>query len=113
MQNSLEELWSLLNFLMPALFTSSCDFQQWFGTSPPNNSSSGDSTMTEEETLLITNRLYQVLRPFMLHRLKAVVANDLPGKASSWTVCLLYGSRLSCYLSSILGSLLICTSLRL
>jgi SNF2 family DNA or RNA helicase len=29
LQNRLEELWSLLNFLMPALFSSGEDFQQW------------------------------------------------------------------------------------
>ncbi len=29
MQNKLEELWSLLNFLMPSLFGSSEEFQQW------------------------------------------------------------------------------------
>lgn len=28
-QNKLEELWSLLNFLMPSLFGSSEEFQQW------------------------------------------------------------------------------------
>jgi len=30
-QNKLDELWSLLNFLMPSLFGSSEDFQRWFG----------------------------------------------------------------------------------
>lgn len=28
-QNKLEELWALLNFLMPSLFGSSEEFQQW------------------------------------------------------------------------------------
>lgn len=32
LQNDLRELWALLSFLMPTLFDSSNDFQQWFGT---------------------------------------------------------------------------------
>lgn len=30
MQNNLEELWALLNFLLPNIFNSSEDFSQWF-----------------------------------------------------------------------------------
>ncbi len=75
MQNNLDELWSLLHFLMPTLFTSSKDFQQWFGQGQPQG-----SLLTEEEMLLITNRLHQALRPFMLRRLKETVATELPGK---------------------------------
>ena len=30
MQNKLEELWALLNFLLPSIFNSSDDFAQWF-----------------------------------------------------------------------------------
>jgi SNF2 family DNA or RNA helicase len=29
-QNNLEELWALLNFLLPNIFNSSEDFSQWF-----------------------------------------------------------------------------------
>ena len=36
--------------------------------------------LTDEETLLVTNRLHQVLRLFMLRRLKSTVAQDLPNK---------------------------------
>ena len=72
-QNKLDELWSLLNFLMPALFSSSEDFQRWFGV---------DCHLDEEEVLLVTSRLHQILRPFMLRRLKETVACELPSKAS-------------------------------
>lgn len=37
----------------------------------------------EEESLLVTNRLHQVLRPFMLRRLKYSVATELPPKVCS------------------------------
>ena len=36
--------------------------------------------LTAEESLLVTNRLHQVLRLFMLRRLKTTVAQDLPNK---------------------------------
>lgn len=78
-QNQLEELWSLLHFLMPTLFTSSEDFQQWFGEGQGRG---GSSALNEEEMLLVTNRLHQVLRPFMLRRMKETVATELPGKVS-------------------------------
>lgn len=73
-QNKLDELWSLLNFLMPALFGSAEDFQHWFGV---------DCHLDEEEVLLVTSRLHQILRPFMLRRLKETVACELPSKASN------------------------------
>lgn len=40
------------------------------------------SLLSQEEYLLVTNRLHQVLRPFMMRRLKEAVATELPGKVS-------------------------------
>ena len=36
--------------------------------------------LSEEEKLLIINRLHQILRPFLLRRLKKDVAKELPQK---------------------------------
>lgn len=36
--------------------------------------------LSEEEQLLIINRLHQILRPFLLRRVKKDVAADLPQK---------------------------------
>lgn len=36
--------------------------------------------MTEEEQLVIINRLHQVLRPFLLRRVKSEVLKELPSK---------------------------------
>lgn len=73
-QNNLNELWALLNFLMPSLFGSSEDFQCWFGV---------DCQLEEEDVLLVTSRLHQILRPFMLRRLKESVASELPAKVGT------------------------------
>jgi SNF2 family DNA or RNA helicase len=84
-QNKLDELWSLLNFLMPSLFDSSETFQRWFDQGCTQQGSSADGLLRQEEMLLVTNRLHQVLRPFMLRRLKDAVVKELPSKVGlSW-----------------------------
>lgn len=80
LQNSLPELWSLLNFVLPRIFNSSKTFEEWFNA-PFANSGTGESVeLNEEETLLIIRRLHKVLRPFLLRRLKKDVEADLPDK---------------------------------
>ncbi len=43
--------------------------------------------VNEEEKLLIINRLHQVLRPFLLRRLKSEVALSLPEKVERVLKC--------------------------
>jgi len=68
LQNNLHELWALLNFLLPDVFHSSEDFDEWLD----ETSSDGDQTLIE--------RLHAVLRPFLLRRLKSEVESSLPAK---------------------------------
>lgn len=56
-QNSLQELWSLLNFLLPHIFNSVQNFQEWFNAPFADRS---DVTLTDEEELLIIRRLHHV-----------------------------------------------------
>lgn len=80
LQNNMTELWALLNFLLPSIFSSAETFETWFNA-PFQASALGDSTeLNEEENLLIISRLHQVLRPFMLRRLKTDVESQLPDK---------------------------------
>jgi len=65
LQNNLHELWALLNFLLPDVFSSSDDFDEWFNT----NSCLGDDTLVK--------RLHSVLKPFLLRRLKSEVEKSL------------------------------------
>jgi len=37
LQNNLHELWSLLNFLLPTIFSSSDDFDEWFDLNNKDN----------------------------------------------------------------------------
>ncbi|CAN6726263.1 unnamed protein product [Malus baccata var. baccata] len=77
-QNSLQELWSLLNFLLPHIFNSVQNFEEWFNAPFADR---GSITLTDEEQLLIIRRLHQVIRPFILRRKKDEVEKFLPGKS--------------------------------
>jgi ATP-dependent helicase STH1/SNF2 len=82
LQNNLTELWALLNFLLPKVFNSSDEFEKWFNQPFSNKVSPGEKPMelTEEEQMLIINRLHTVLRPFLLRREKKEVEKELPNK---------------------------------
>ena len=75
LQNNLQELWSILNFILPKIFNSNSSFDEWF--SAPFG---GNIALSEEESLLIIKRLHKVLRPFLLRRLKKDVESELPDK---------------------------------
>ncbi|CAH8441587.1 unnamed protein product [Heterobilharzia americana] len=82
LQNSLMELWSLMHFLMPNIFQSHRDFQEWFA-SPITGMIEGN---TDHNDLLV-QRLHKVLRPFLLRRLKADVERQLPKKFEHVIMC--------------------------
>ena len=92
LQNSLPELWALLNFLLPSIFNSVETFDQWFnkpfaqfGTG--TNDGEQEETVNTEERLLIIQRLHELLRPFMLRRIKADVLDQLPDKVEKVLRC--------------------------
>lgn len=64
LQNNLHELWALLNFLLPDIFSSAEQFDEWF-----------DLDIADEDAKKnMISQLHKVLRPFMLRRLKVEVA---------------------------------------
>ena len=85
LQNSIPELWSLLNFLLPTIFNSVENFESWF--SAPFAAAGETVEMNEEENLLIIHRLHKVLRPFLLRRLKLEVEDQLPPKVEKVLRC--------------------------
>ena len=70
LQNNMKELWALLNFLLPDVFSNSDDFDNWFATQ------SGGSE-NKEESDVVVQQLHKVLRPFLLRRVKAEVEKSL------------------------------------
>ncbi|XP_015888043.3 probable ATP-dependent DNA helicase CHR12 isoform X1 [Ziziphus jujuba] len=83
-QNHLQELWSLLNFLLPHIFNSVQNFEDWFNAPFAER---GDISLTEEEKLLIIRRLHHVIRPFILRRKKDEVEKYLPQKSQVILKC--------------------------
>lgn len=66
LQNNLHELWALLNFLLPDIFSDAQDFDDWFS-----------SESTEEDQDKIVKQLHTVLQPFLLRRIKSDVETSL------------------------------------
>lgn len=77
LQNNLHELWALLNFLLPDLFSSSEDFDEWFGLANEDSQSEADQ---EERNAEIVQQLHKILKPFLLRRTKSEVEKTLPPK---------------------------------
>ncbi|GMS89537.1 hypothetical protein PENTCL1PPCAC_11712, partial [Pristionchus entomophagus] len=82
LQNSLMELWSLLHFLMPAIFASHDDFKDWF-----SNPLTGMMEGSVEFNKGLLDRLHKVLRPFILRRMKAEVEKQMPSKTEHVVKC--------------------------
>ena len=96
LMNDLSELWSLLNFLLPSIFNSVETFDQWFsapfaqfGSSGGGggNEDEGDQLLSNEERILVIHRLHELLRPFMLRRVKSEVLDQLPEKIEKVLRC--------------------------
>ena len=92
LMNDLSELWSLLNFLLPTIFNSVETFDQWFSRpfaqfGESKGDDSGEDLLSNEERILIIHRLHELLRPFMLRRVKSEVLDQLPEKVEKVLRC--------------------------
>jgi ATP-dependent DNA helicase len=83
-QNNLDELWSLLNFVNPTIFDDLSIFQSWFGFRNIGQKTHGSTTeediMLEERKNQTVSKLHEILRPFLLRRIKKDVLADMPPK---------------------------------
>ena len=94
LQNNLQELWSLLFFLMPsdstetgiAGFADRETFANWFKKPVDQILEQGKEVM-DDESREIVKRLHGVLRPYLLRRLKADVEKQMPGKYEHVVYC--------------------------
>ncbi|KAJ2952402.1 hypothetical protein O0L34_g6710 [Tuta absoluta] len=80
LQNSLLELWSLMHFLMPAVFASHSHFREWFA----DVAAAAEGAARNDA---LVRRLHEVLRPFLLRRLKADVERQMPRKYEHVVMC--------------------------
>ncbi|CAN4083258.1 unnamed protein product [Withania somnifera] len=80
LQNNLAELWSLLNFILPDIFSSHDEFESWFDLSGKFSSESEKEEMEERRRAQVVAKLHAILRPFLLRRMKVDVEQMLPRK---------------------------------
>lgn len=97
LQNSLPELWALLNFVLPRVFNSVQSFDEWFNAPFANTGGQDKIALNEEEQLLVLRRLHKVLRPFLLRRLKKDVEADLPDKVERIIRCKMSALQMKLY----------------
>ena len=90
LQNHLAELWSLLFFVSPRAnkgrFANLKEFSQWFRRPAEQILDHGRDAMDDESRQTVT-KLHQLLRPFLLRRLKADVEKQMPAKHDHVVFC--------------------------
>eukprot|EP00347_Sterkiella_histriomuscorum_P020084 403339166 len=72
LQNNLRELFGILNYLMPEIFGSEDDFNDWFCIEDPS--------VGQKMTIDSIQKLHKILRPFLLRRVKKDLEVKLPDK---------------------------------
>jgi superfamily II DNA or RNA helicase len=76
LENSVLDLWSIFDFLMPGYLGTAKDFRERY-----------EQPIAKEKNAEAQSRLARRLRPFMLRRLKKDVAADLPAKLEQVSFC--------------------------
>ena len=87
LQNDLQELWSLLNYLLPQVFDSSSKkaFREWFDEHLSNQQEFDEEKLAKRAVVI--QRLHQALEPFMLRRRVEDVEQTLPPRITNTILC--------------------------
>ncbi|KAM4058903.1 type III restriction enzyme, res subunit [Hirsutella rhossiliensis] len=80
LQNNLKELWSLLHFLLPNIFTDWDAFESWFDFSDLENEESTETFIGDRKNQDLVKKIHLILQPLLLRRIKQDVAAYLPKK---------------------------------
>jgi SNF2 family DNA or RNA helicase len=86
LENSVLDLWSILDFLMPGYLGSVKDFRERY-----------EVPITRDRDVTVQARLVRRVRPFILRRLKRDVAAELPDKLEQVLFCDLTGDQAAVY----------------
>ena len=103
LQNNLAELWSLLNFLLPDIFNDLEVFQRWFDVSEIVEET--ENQISTDNRVSIVSNLHNILRPFLLRRLKVDVEKDLPPKKEYMIYCNMSPLQKQYYNAALSGTL--------
>ena len=86
LENSVLDLWSLFDFLLPGYLGTAADFRERYET-----------PLTKEPSPKLMERLRHRVRPFFLRRTKEEVLTELPPKLEFPTLCELSGEQQEVY----------------
>jgi SNF2 family DNA or RNA helicase len=75
-ENSLTELWSIFDFILPGYLYNQRDFQSTY-----------EWPITRENNALALDKLHTQIDPFILRRMKRDVLKELPDKIETVTIC--------------------------
>ena len=87
-ENSLSELWSIFDFIMPGYLFSYRKFKQIY-----------ELPIIKENDAFLTNRLKKLISPFILRRIKKDVLTELPDKTITVLNNEMQGEQLDVYMS--------------
>ncbi|POR39751.1 Lymphoid-specific helicase [Tolypocladium paradoxum] len=80
LQNNLKELWSLLHFLLPNIFTDWEAFESWFDFSDLDDEKGTEAFIGDRMKQELVKKIHLILQPLLLRRIKQDVAAYLPKK---------------------------------
>ncbi len=86
MENSVRDIWSLMNFVLPGYLGARADFRERY-----------EQPLARGEAPEVQRRLARRLRPFLLRRKKSEVAKDLPEKIEQPVLCDLSAPQRAAY----------------
>jgi superfamily II DNA or RNA helicase len=86
LENSVLDLWSIYDFLLPGYLGTAADFRERYET-----------PLTKEPSPRVMERLRQRVKPFFLRRTKAEVLTELPPKLEFPTLCELTAEQAEVY----------------
>lgn len=99
LQNGLNELWALLHYLLPDLFTCMMDFKAWFAKPFKGQAMNEfDVQLEPEEEQQVIAQMHALLSPFLLQRLKSeALRGKLPARTEILVRTPLSAWQLSAY----------------
>lgn len=102
LQNNLDELWSLLNFLMSEIFDDLRVFRSWFDAKDMHHDEDESGRiLRQEQQHSILSTLHQILTPFLLRRVKADVDLNIPPKKEVLVYCPLTAKQKEMYSATV------------
>lgn len=107
LHNNLSELWALLNFILPDIFDDLAAFERWFNLEDAENVgvTASFSSWSTETARRVVGQLHDILKPFLLRRVKSEVEHTLPPKKEYLLYAPLSSTQAAMYNRAVRGTL--------